>query len=102
MWQGININDGLTQAIMGVGRTLFTDIGAVLLGWALIHFLKNLGLALLGKEIKTGTGSKRFVTYAIEATLGLMVIGSILSGGFINFLNGLYNYASHLSSQITF
>ncbi|AFM42941.1 hypothetical protein Desaci_4078 [Desulfosporosinus acidiphilus SJ4] len=100
MWGGVDLNDGLTAVILYVGRWFLGIIGFTLIGWASVHFLKNLLLAFLGKPVKTGMGTMKFSTYALIFLIGIICTGAILGGSFMSLLNKLYLFLLHFKSQI--
>lgn len=100
MWGGVDSNDALTAVILYVGRWFLGIIGFLLIAWAAVHFMKNLGLAWLGKTIKTGMGEMKFSSYVIIFIVGIICIGAILGGSFMNLLDKLYLFLLHLKSQM--
>ena len=100
LWGGVDFNDGLTAAILAVGRSILGIIGFILIAWAVGHFLKNLFLAMLGKKAKTGMGEMSFLVYTLIFMIGIISAGAILGGTYMQLLNKLYAFMLHFKQQV--
>jgi len=100
MWGAVNLNDGLTIALISIGRSVLAILGMLLCMWAVANFMKNLALAMLGKPIKTGIGERKFIIYVIEFLVGFVITGIILSGSFSNLLNHLYTFTVNFKDKL--
>jgi len=100
MWGAVDPKDGLTIALIWIGRWVLAILGMLLCMWAIANFMKNLALAMLGQPIKTGVGDRKFIIYVIEFLVGFVIAGIILSGSFSNLLNYLYTFTVNFKDKL--